>query len=194
MLTHLRPALVLLLAFTGLTGVAYPLAVTGVALAVFPDQASGSLIRRGDGTVLGSALIGQTFTRPEYFWSRPSAAGAGYDAANSSGSNLGPSNAALIATVRERVDMLTAANPDAVGPVPVDLVTASGSGLDPHISPAAARWQAPRVATARRLELGVVERLIAAATEGRTFGILGEPAVNVLKLNLALDRAAQTAG
>ncbi|MFM2043290.1 MAG: potassium-transporting ATPase chain [Pseudomonadota bacterium] len=192
MLSHLRPALTLLLALTVLTGVAYPLAVTGIARVAFPDQASGSLIRRDDGTVIGSALIGQTFTRPDYFWSRPSAAGAGYDAANSSGSNLAPSNAALIATVRDRVAALKAANPDAVGPVPVDLVTASASGLDPHISPAAALWQAPRVAAARGLPLQDVHRQIDQATEGRAFGFLGAPAVNVLKLNLALDRLTPT--
>lgn len=194
MLTHLRPALTLILAMTVLTGLAYPLAVTAVARLAFPEQAAGSLIHRADGTVLGSALIGQTFTRPEYFWSRPSAAGDGYDAANSSGTNLGPSNTALVAAVQARMDALKAANPDAVGPVPVDLVTASGSGLDPHISPAAALWQAPRVAAARGLETGRVVDLIDQATEGRVFGFLGEPSVNVLKLNLALDAQAPAPG
>ncbi|ACI97873.1 potassium-transporting ATPase subunit KdpC [Rhodospirillum centenum] len=192
MLTHLRPALTMILALTVLTGLAYPLAVTAVARLAFPEQAAGSLIHRADGTVLGSALIGQTFTRPEYFWSRPSAAGDGYDAANSSGTNLGPSNTALVAAVQARVEALKAANPDAVGPVPVDLVTASASGLDPHISPAAALWQAPRVAAARGLETGRVVELIRQATEGRVFGFLGEPSVNVLKLNLALDAQAPT--
>lgn len=194
MLTHLRPALTLILAMTVLTGLAYPLAVTAVARLAFPEQAAGSLIHRADGTVLGSALIGQTFTRPEYFWSRPSAAGDGYDAANSSGTNLGPSNTALVAAVQARMDALKAANPDAVGPVPVDLVTASGSGLDPHISPAAALWQVPRVAAARGLETGRVVDLIDQATEGRVFGFLGEPSVNVLKLNLALDAQAPAPG
>ncbi|MFC7331560.1 potassium-transporting ATPase subunit KdpC [Rhodocista pekingensis] len=194
MLTHLRPALTLILAMTVLTGLAYPLAVTAVARLAFPEQAAGSLIHRADGTVLGSALIGQTFTRPEYFWSRPSAAGDGYDAANSSGTNLGPSNTALVAAVQARMDALKAANPDAVGPVPVDLVTASGSGLDPHISPAAALWQAPRVAAARGLETDRVVDLIDQATEGRVFGFLGEPSVNVLKLNLALDAQAPAPG
>lgn len=190
MLAHLRPALTLLLAFTALTGVAYPLAVTGLAQALFPDQAEGSLLRRDDGTVLGSALIGQPFTRPEYFWPRPSAAGGGYDAANSGGANLGPSNAALVAAVRERVAALRAANPDAPGPVPVDLVTASASGLDPHVSPAAALWQVPRVAAARGLHAAEVRRLVEDATEGRALGFLGEPVVNVLRLNLALDARA----
>lgn len=190
MLTHFRPALAMILGLTLLTGLAYPLAVTGIARIAFPDQASGSLIRRADGTVLGSGLIGQAFTRPDYFWSRPSAAGDGYDAANSSASNLGPSNAALVATVAGRVAALRAANPDAMGPVPVDLVTASASGLDPHISPAAALWQAPRVAAARGLPLATVKRLITQAIQGRTFGFLGEPAVNVLRLNLALDAAS----
>lgn len=193
MRAHLRPALTLLLALTLLTGLAYPLAVTAVARLAFPDQAAGSLIRRADGTVLGSALIGQGFSRPDYFWSRPSAAGAGYDASNSGGSNLGPSNAALIAAVQARVTALKAANPGAVGPVPVDLVTASASGLDPHITPAAALWQVPRVAAARGLDPAELRRLIGAATEGRAFGLLGEPVVNVLKLNLLLDQRAARA-
>ncbi len=143
--------------------------------------------------MLGSALVGQGFTRPDYFWSRPSAAGKGYDAANSGATNLGPSSAALVDQVSKRVAALKAANPDAVGPVPVDLVTSSASGLDPHISPAAALWQAPRVAAARGLSLAQVQSLISGATQGRTLGFLGEPAVNVLKLNLALD-AVKTAG
>ncbi|MQP68435.1 potassium-transporting ATPase subunit KdpC [Niveispirillum sp. SYP-B3756] len=193
MLSHFRPAVTLLLGLTVLTGIAYPLSVTGVAKLAFPDQAEGSLIRRPDGSVLGSALVGQGFTRPDYFWSRPSAAGKGYDAANSGATNLGPSSAALVDQVSKRVAALKAANPDAVGPVPVDLVTSSASGLDPHISPAAALWQAPRVAAARGLSLAQVQSLISGATQGRTLGFLGEPAVNVLKLNLALD-AVKTAG
>lgn len=193
MLSHFRPAVTLLLGLTVLTGIAYPLSVTGVAKLAFPDQADGSLIRRPDGSVLGSALVGQGFTRPDYFWSRPSAAGKGYDAANSGATNLGPSSAALVDQVSKRVAALKAANPDAVGPVPVDLVTSSASGLDPHISPAAALWQAPRVAAARGLSLAQVQSLISGATQGRTLGFLGEPAVNVLKLNLALD-AVKTAG
>lgn len=193
MLSHFRPAVTLLLGLTVLTGIAYPLSVTGIAQLAFPDQAEGSLIRRPDGSVLGSALVGQSFTRPDYFWSRPSAAGTGYDAANSSGTNLGPSSAALVDQVSKRVAALKAANPDAVGPVPVDLVTSSASGLDPHISPAAALWQAPRVAAARSLPLALVQGLITENTQPRTLGFLGEPVVNVLKLNLALD-AAKTAG
>lgn len=193
MLSHLRPAATLLLGLTVLTGIAYPLSVTGIAQLAFPDQAEGSLIRRPDGSVLGSALVGQSFTRPDYFWSRPSAAGKGYDAASSGATNLGPSSAALVDQVSRRVAALKAANPDAVGPVPVDLVTSSASGLDPHISPAAALWQAPRVAAARGLSLAQVQALISGATQGRTLGFLGEPAVNVLKLNLALD-AVKTAG
>ncbi|MDG5497369.1 potassium-transporting ATPase subunit KdpC [Niveispirillum sp. BGYR6] len=193
MLSHFRPAVTLLLGLTVLTGIAYPLSVTGVAKLAFPDQADGSLIRRPDGSVLGSALVGQSFTRPDYFWSRPSAAGKGYDAANSGATNLGPSSAALVDQVSKRVAALKAANPDAVGPVPVDLVTSSASGLDPHISPAAALWQAPRVAAARGLSLAQVQGLISGATQGRTLGFLGEPVVNVLKLNLALD-AVKTAG
>ncbi|SNS49771.1 MULTISPECIES: potassium-transporting ATPase subunit KdpC [unclassified Azospirillum] len=193
MLSHFRPAVTLLLGLTVLTGIAYPLSVTGIAQLAFPDQADGSLIRRPDGSVLGSALVGQSFTRPDYFWSRPSAAGKGYDAASSGGTNLGPSSAALVDQVSKRVAALKAANPDAVGPVPVDLVTSSASGLDPHISPAAALWQAPRVAAARGLSLAQVQSLISGATQGRTLGFLGEPVVNVLKLNLALD-AVKTAG
>lgn len=193
MLSHFRPAVTLLLGLTVLTGIAYPLSVTGIAQLAFPDQAEGSLIRRPDGSVLGSSLVGQSFTRPDYFWSRPSAAGKGYDAASSGGTNLGPSSAALVDQVAKRVAALKAANPDAVGPVPVDLVTSSASGLDPHISPAAALWQAPRVAAARGLSLAQVQALISGATQGRTLGFLGEPVVNVLKLNLALD-AVKTAG
>ncbi|WP_029015103.1 potassium-transporting ATPase subunit KdpC [Niveispirillum irakense] len=194
MLSHFRPAATLLLGLTVLTGIAYPLSVTGIAQLAFPDQAEGSLIRRPDGSVLGSSLVGQSFTRPDYFWSRPSAAGKGYDAASSGGTNLGPSSAALVDQVSKRVAALKAANPDAVGPVPVDLVTSSASGLDPHISPAAALWQAPRVAAARGLSLAQVQALITGATQGRTLGFLGEPAVNVLKLNLALDAVKMAGG
>jgi K+-transporting ATPase ATPase C chain len=186
-MTHLRPALILLVVLTVLTGVIYPAIVTGIAQLVFPRQANGSLIVE-DGKVVGSALIGQPFDDPKYFWGRPSATSPfGYNAASSSGSNLSPTNPALIKSVQERVDALRAADPGNTAPVPVDLVTASGSGLDPHISPAAALYQVNRVAKARRLEPAAVRELVERHTEGRQFGFLGEPRVNVLVLNLALD-------
>ena len=184
---QLRPAIVLLVLLTAITGVVYPVVVTVVAQAAFPNQANGSLVHRG-ADVVGSALIGQPFDDPKYFWSRPSAtAPFAYNAASSSGSNLGPLNPALVEAVKGRVDALQAADPDNRSPVPVDLVTASGSGLDPHVSPAAARWQVPRVARARGLDPAAVEALLARNTEGRQWGVLGEARVNVLALNLALD-------
>jgi len=187
MAAHLRPALVTLLLFTVITGVAYPLLVTGIAQAVFPFQANGSLIAK-DGKVVGSALIGQLFDDPKYFWSRPSATSPfGYNAGASSGSNLSPTNPALVTAVQGRVDALRAADPDNKAAVPVDLVTASGSGLDPHISPAAALYQLPRVARARKMTPDTVRALVARHTEGRALGLLGEPRVNVLALNLELD-------
>jgi K+-transporting ATPase ATPase C chain len=187
MTAHLRPALMTLLLFTLITGVAYPLLVTGVSQAVFPDRARGSLIVK-DGKVVGSALIGQPFDDPKYFWGRPSATSPfPYNAAASSGSNLSPTNPALIGAVQGRVDALRAADPTSKAAVPVDLVTASGSGLDPHISPAAALYQVSRVARARHLALGAVRQLVERHTEGRFLGVLGEPRVNVLALNLALD-------
>lgn len=187
MRAHLRPALVAVLLFTLLTGAVYPAVVTLFGKLFFPRQAEGSLIVK-DGRVVGSALIGQSFRAPKYFWGRLSATGpVPYNAAASSGSNLGPSNPALLEQVRGRLDALRTADSTAVGPVPVDLVTASASGLDPAISPAAAAWQVPRVARVRHLSPIQVEALVATATEGRTFGLLGEPRVNVLRLNLALD-------
>jgi len=180
-------ALAMLAVLTALTGLAYPLIVTGIARAAFADQASGSLVER-DGTLVGSRLIGQVFTAPEHFHPRPSAAGGGYDASASAGSNLGPTNPDLLTEVAARVAAYREENdvPEDVA-VPVDAVTASGSGLDPHISVANARLQARRVAEVRDLPLEVVGDLVDAHTEGRSLGVLGEPAVNVLELNLALD-------
>jgi len=184
---QLRPALMMLLTWTVVAGVIYPLAVTGLAQLFFPNQANGSLIIR-DGKVIGSELIGQYFDEPKYFWGRPSATSPfPYNAAASSGSNLGPTNPALIEAVKTRVEALRVADPGNAALVPVDLVTASASGLDPHISQAAALFQATRVARARGLQESQVKELIARHTEGRQFSILGEPRVNVLKLNLALD-------
>jgi len=186
---ELRTALVVLLVLTGVTGVAYPLAVTALAQALFPGQAQGSLVVE-EGRIRGSALVGQPFDDPRYFWGRPSAtARVPYDAAASSGSNLGPTSDALFEAVRGRAVALRAADPDREAPIPVDLVTASASGLDPHISPAAARWQAGRVGRARGLEPTEVDALISEYTERRWLGLLGEPRVSVLALNLALDRA-----
>src|SRR5436190_2463704 len=171
---------------TILFGLIYPLVVTGLAQVVFPENANGQLLKRSDGIVIGSRLIGQPFSSPGYFQSRPSAAGAsGYDAGASSGSNLGPTNQKLIAWVKDDVEKLQAENPGK--PVPIDLVTTSGSGLDPDISPAAAEFQVPRVARERGLSEDEVRRVVTEHTEGRTLGLLGEPRVNVLLLNLKLD-------
>jgi len=176
-----------LIVFTVITGVAYPLLVTGISQVLFKDQANGSLIRK-DGKVLGSRLIGQPFSDPKYFWSRPSATSPQpYNGASSSGSNQGPTNPALKEAVEGRVKALRDAGGDASKAVPVDLVTASGSGLDPHISPAAAEYQVARVAKTRSLPEEKVRELVQKHTEGRQLGILGEPSVNVLELNLALD-------
>ena len=191
MKAHIRPCLVLFVMFTLLTGVAYPALITAIAQTVFRHQANGSVIMR-DGKAVGSEFIGQTFDDPRYFWGRPSATGPnGYNAAASSGSNLGPTNPALLDAIKGRVEAIRAAHPDQAGSVPVDLVTASASGLDPHISPAAADYQAGRIAQARGLTEENVRELIASNTEGRSFGLLGEPRVNVLRLNLSLDAAAK---
>jgi K+-transporting ATPase ATPase C chain len=182
-----RPAIVLFVLLTIITGILYPLAVTGVAAVTFPNQAAGSLIVK-DGKPVGSRLIGQAFDDPKYFWGRPSATGPyGYNAGASAGSNLGPLNEALETAVKVRVASLKSADSDQQESPPVDLVTASGSGLDPHISPAAAYYQVRRVARARGLSEERVHEMVAEHTEGRTFGVLGEPRVNVLLLNLALD-------
>ncbi|KYK49782.1 potassium-transporting ATPase subunit C [Bradyrhizobium liaoningense] len=199
MLREIRPAIVLLLALTAITGLAYPLAMTAIAGTLFPVQAQGSLIEK-DGKVIGSALIGQEFKDDKYFHGRPSATvapdpndstktvSAPYNAANSGGSNLGPTSKALADRLKEDVAKLRAENPNAA--VPVDLVTTSASGLDPNISPEAAQFQVPRVAKVRNLPEDQVKQLVTANTEGRLLGVLGEPRVNVLALNLALDRIA----
>lgn len=188
MRTLIRPALTLFVLLSLVTGLLYPLAVTGVAQFVFPAQANGSLIVDKDGRTVGSSLIGQAFSDPKHFWGRPSAtAPTPYNGAGSGGSNLGPLNPALLDAVKARVDALKAADPGNDAPVPVDLVTASGSGLDPHISVAAADYQAARVAKARGIAPDAVKAAIARHTEGRVFGLLGEPRVNVLALNLDLD-------
>lgn len=187
MKTLFRPALTLLVTLTTITGPIYSLLVTGIGRALFPQQAAGSLIER-DGKLVGSRLIGQHFTDPQYFWGRPSAtAPQSYNAAASGGSNLGPLNPALKEAVESRVSALRAADPGNTAPIPVDLVTASASGLDPHISPAAAEYQIMRVAHARGLAPETVRNLVARQTENRRWGIFGEPRVNVLELNLALD-------
>jgi potassium-transporting ATPase KdpC subunit len=200
MLREIRPALILVVALTLITGLLYPLAMTGIADVVFPYQAQGSLIEK-DGKVVGSALIGQLFTQDAYFHGRPSATNtpdpkdpiknldAPYNAANSGGSNLGPTNKALADRVKGDVDKLKTENPSA--PVPIDLVTTSGSGLDPDISPEAAYFQVPRVAKTRNMPEERLRRLVAGHIQGRTLGLLGEPRVNVLALNLALDRAGK---
>ena len=177
------------LVFAILTGVVYPLIVTGLAKAIFPRQADGSLIQAG-GKTIGSELIGQQFTRPEYFQGRPSAAGSGYDGLASGASNLGPTNQQLLDRVQGDVKKFRAANPTAPATLPADLLTASGSGLDPDISPASAEVQIPRVAAARGMSPDTLRQFVAAHTEGRQFGLLGEPRVNVLQLNLALDETA----
>ena len=183
---NLITAILMTIVTTVLFGLAYPLAVTGLAQMLFPDKANGQLIKRVDGTIIGSRLIGQPFSSPGYFRSRPSAAGAnGYDAGASSGSNLGPTNQKLIERVKAEVEKLRQENPAL--PVPIDLVTTSASGLDPHVSPAAAEFQAPRVARERGLSEDEVRRVIATHIDGRQFGFLGEPRINVLELNLDLD-------
>jgi K+-transporting ATPase ATPase C chain len=200
MLKEIRPAIVLMLGLTIITGLAYPLAITGIAGLVFPYQASGSLVQR-DGKVIGSALIGQDFTGDRYFRGRPSATTAAdpndasktvpapYNAANSAGSNLGPTNKALVERVQGDLEKLKRENPGAA--VPIDLVTTTGSGLDPHISPEAALFQVPRVAKARNIPEDRLRQVVSDRIEGRVVGIFGEPRVNVLELNLALDGAAK---
>ncbi|MEN9657315.1 MAG: hypothetical protein RL571_780 [Pseudomonadota bacterium] len=185
---QLRPALVIFALLSAVTGLAYPLMVTGIAQTIMPDQANGSLIS-DQGKTVGSSLIGQNFSEPQYFWGRPSATSPmAYNGNGSSGANLGPTNPALLDTVKARAEGLKQAHPDQAGSIPVDLVTASGSGLDPHISIAAASYQLERVSVARKLSAEKVGKLLEENTEGRQFAVFGEPRVNVLKLNLALDQ------
>jgi K+-transporting ATPase ATPase C chain len=189
MLSQLKPAILITIVLTILTGLAYPLAVTGLAQAIFPRQANGSLVEH-NGAVIGSELIGQNFVKPEYFHPRPSAAGTnGFDATASGGSNLGPTNPALAERLNKDAAQFRKDNPDFSGPIPADAITTSGSGLDPEISPANALAQASRVAKARGAAANGIEDLVRANTQSRDLGILGEPRVNVLKLNLALDQA-----
>lgn len=188
MIKHIKPAILMLLFFTVLTGIIYPLAVTFCAQIVFPSQANGSLLG-SNGQMLGSELIGQAFNRPEYFWGRPSATSpVPYNGGASGGSNQGPGNPALLDSVKARIKALRNADPENLEAIPVDLVTASASGLDPHISPAAAAYQINRIARARHLSPESVRELVERYTQARQWGILGEPRVNVLKLNLALDQ------
>ena len=182
----LKPAILLFILLSIILGLCYPLLMTGVGQVAMPNQANGSLIEK-EGQLVGSALIGQPFDQPQYLWTRPSAAGDGYDATQSSGSNLGPLNPELASSVEAQVQKLKAADPQNKAPIPLDLVTMSGSGLDPHISPAAAQWQANRVARVRGISVEQVQKAIDDNTDGKQFNILGEPRVNVLAVNLALD-------
>jgi len=188
MFTQLRAAVLVFLALTLITGAAYPIVVTLIAQGLFPHQANGSVISV-NGKAVGSELIGQQFNSPRYFWGRPSATSpVPYNAAASTGSNYGPTNPAQLDVVRQRAETIRKSHPDQAGPVPVELVTASASGLDPHISPAAAEYQVARVAATRGIDVAVVRQLVAENTDGRQWGVLGEPRVNVLKLNLELDK------
>jgi K+-transporting ATPase ATPase C chain len=186
MLRHLGTSLRISIVTIVLCGLIYPLAMTGIAQVVFPKQANGSLVSV-NGKIVGSWIVGQLWTKPQYFQGRPSAAGKGYDPTQTGGTNLGPTSAKLIKATKDTIAQLEKDNPDAAGPPPMDLITSSGSGIDPDISPEAAYWEAPRVAKARKLSVDAVNSLIVAHTQGRTFGFLGEPHVNVLELNLALD-------
>ena len=188
LLAQIRPAFVSFILFTVLTGFVYPLLVTGIAQTVFHKQAEGSLITSSDGKILGSSLIGQNFDDPKYFWGRISATSPAYNASSSTGSNLGPTNSALLDEVKGRIMALKAADPNNNDPIPVDLVTSSGSGLDPHISLAAAQYQLARVARVRGLLQGDIQQIIDQNTQGRFLGLLGEPVINVLQVNLALDK------
>jgi len=187
LLAQIRPAIVSFILLTAITGILYPLLVTGIAQTVFHKQAEGSLITSSDGKILGSSLIGQNFDDPKYFWSRISATSPAYNASSSSGSNLGPTNPALLDEVKGRITALKAADPNNNDPIPVDLVTSSGSGLDPHISLAAANYQLARIVRVRGLTQGEVQKIINQNTKGRFLGLLGEPVVNVLQVNIALD-------